>query len=369
LGYYTDAPSYLETTTGSFNTTYTPLNTDSWNLQDRLFVIGNGSDINNKSDALIVYKNGKSNFKGLVRIDAGATDGLLVTGSYNLGHTIDDEITGGGTLMFFNPKKAAFRAGYDDGNNWNDANIGAYSMALGNKTKASGDFSFATGILTTASGNSSTAMGNNTTASGNYTTAIGDYSTASGDNSTAIGYHAAAAGNYSTALGRHTFAPSYGETVIGSYNTFYPANSSTSWDASDRLFVIGNGEDVNSKSDALIVYKNGNTELHEKLIAPLSGNADLKPYIYGSLRDNDGYAYPAESTTGFTSTKESTGVYKITFDSYNSDKNYLVIANALRTSAPVILTYEKDFGFFRVRAWSLSGMLTDTYFNFVVYKK
>ena len=117
-------------------------------------------------------------------------------------------------------------------------------------------------------------------------------------------------------------------------------------------------------------YLKGNVYVTERLTAPISGtDADLKPYIYGSLKDSDGSFYTAESTSGFTSTLESTGVYKITFDSYSSDKNYLVIANALRTSGPIILTYEKNYGYFRIRAWDLSGNLVNTYLNFVVYKK
>ncbi len=117
-------------------------------------------------------------------------------------------------------------------------------------------------------------------------------------------------------------------------------------------------------------YFKGNVHVTDRLTAPASGtDADLKPYIYGSLKDTDGSYYTAESTGGFTSTKESTGVYKITFNNYNSDKSYLVIANALRVSSAIILTYEKDFGFFRIRAWDISGNLVDTYLNFVVYKK
>ncbi len=291
---------------------------------------------------------------GAVRVDG--TDGFLVTGTMGAGNSIDTEVTGAGTRMFFNPRKAAFRAGRIGGNQWNYANIGTYSVAMGENT--------------IAAGNNSTAFGYSTTASGTVATAIGNGTTALGINSIALGYQTTASGIASAVMGINTTAPSYSETVIGTNNTDYTPSSGTNWIASDRLFVIGNGINSSNKSDALIVYKNGNTELYNKLIAPTSGNdADLKPYIYGSLRYNDGYAYPSESTSGFTSTRESTGVYKITFNSYNSDKNYLVIANALRETTPIILTYEKNFGFFRIRAWNLSGNLVDTYFNFVVYKR
>lgn len=66
-----------------------------------------------------------------------------------------------------------------------------------------------------------------------------------------------ASGNYSTALGHYTTAPSYGEVVVGCYNTTYTPNSATSWNTSDRLFVVGNGSSSSNTSDALVVLKSG----------------------------------------------------------------------------------------------------------------
>ena len=61
--------------------------------------------------------------------------------------------------MMWYPGKAAFRAGYVDGSQWNDGNIGDWSMAFGYNTIASGGQSTAMGNYTTASGSYSTAMG------------------------------------------------------------------------------------------------------------------------------------------------------------------------------------------------------------------
>ncbi|MGB2086277.1 MAG: hypothetical protein ACPHUE_04085 [Flavobacteriaceae bacterium] len=58
IGNTTEAQSYAETVFGSYNTIVPPLNTTSWNNNDRLFVIGNGSSAANKSDAIVVLKNG-----------------------------------------------------------------------------------------------------------------------------------------------------------------------------------------------------------------------------------------------------------------------------------------------------------------------
>jgi len=169
---------------------------------------------------------------GAVKI--AGEDGLLVTGV--IGDGADSEWVGGGaynTGMFFNPKKAVFRAGVVDGNQWDDANVGDASTAMGVKTTASGDVSTAMGQETTASGDGSTAMGDSTTASG----------------------------VASTAMGTNTTALSFVETVIGFWNTVYSPVSATVWNAADRLFSIGNGTGSGALSDALIILKNGKTTM------------------------------------------------------------------------------------------------------------
>ena len=141
---------------------------------------------------------------------------------------------------------------------------GEASTAMGDSTTASGDLSTAMGYKTTASGDFSTAMGDNTKASGEASTAMGNDTTASDDFSTAMGQGTTASGESSTAMGNKTTAESYGQTTIGMYNTTL-AGSTTVFVANDRLFVIGNGESLTKKSDALVILKNGNTTLNGAL--------------------------------------------------------------------------------------------------------
>lgn len=98
--------------------------------------------------------------------------GALFTGTFGTGAI---PATGAGTRMMWYSRKAAFRVGYIDGTQWNDGNIGNYSIAMGYSTTASGINSTAMGYSTTASGNFSTAMGGLTTASANFSTAMGGY--------------------------------------------------------------------------------------------------------------------------------------------------------------------------------------------------
>jgi hypothetical protein len=80
---------------------------------------------------------------------------------------------GAGTRMMWYPEKAAFRAGYINGTQWDDANIGLYSVAMGQSSRASGDNSVALGLRSTAANGSSLAVGEDNTATGYASVALG----------------------------------------------------------------------------------------------------------------------------------------------------------------------------------------------------
>ena len=73
MGNATEAQSYAATAFGSYNTIVSPLSTSSWNSDDRLFVVGNGSSSSKKSDALVILKNGNIGIG-----DSTPTEGTLV---------------------------------------------------------------------------------------------------------------------------------------------------------------------------------------------------------------------------------------------------------------------------------------------------
>jgi hypothetical protein len=154
---------------------------------------------------------------------------------------------------------------------------GDYSTAMGERTIASGSNSIAMGTSTTAGGYTSTAMGYTTTASGAFSTAMGSTNTASGDFSTAMGYKTTASGIFSTSMGYLTTSKSFAEAVIGTYNTTYTPTSTSSFDAADRLFVVGNGTSSTALSDALVMLKNGNTTFSGSLTGvSFTSSSDLR---------------------------------------------------------------------------------------------
>jgi len=163
------------------------------------------------------YDQGGAGSGRIITADAGAVqvggiDGILLTGTYNSG-TIP--ASGAGVRMMWYPRKAAFRTGRVIGAQWDDANIGNYSNAMGYGTTASNSYSLATGYYTTASGLYSTAMGRNTTASGDYSTALGRYTTALGNNSTSLGGYSNANGDNSLAAGSYVTADGDNSAAMG----------------------------------------------------------------------------------------------------------------------------------------------------------
>ena len=156
---------------------------------------------------------------------------------------------------------------------------GGSSTATGSLTEASGTFSTAMGASTTASGDYSTTMGSQTTSSGFISTAMGAQTTSSGASSTAMGDSTTASGERSTSLGYKTTASDRSSLVVGQYNLLGSTvtNSATQFSTDNTAFVIGNGVNLDNRSDALTVLFDGTTTIAGDL--NLNSDARLKANI------------------------------------------------------------------------------------------
>ena len=210
-----------------------------------------------------------------VNVGPAVSRGILVTGNYHSLGSIPD--LGPGTRLMFYPGKGAFRAGSAYGTEWDDANVGPESNATGVSTIASGYNSTAMGRYSIASGQVSMAIGSSTVASGSYAFAtgyqseatgtlantFGDSTIASGSYTTAMGRNSVARGWASMAVGHHTVAKGYASTVIGVYNdSIYTGNQMT-FTSGTPLFIVGNGNAKDDRSNAMVVLKNGNVGIGE----------------------------------------------------------------------------------------------------------
>jgi autotransporter adhesin len=292
LGLYTIANSYSSLTAGAYNELISGTG-GSWINTEPLLILGNGSSAATRHNAMVVYKNGNMVLKNPTTV---TTDPV--------GFTVP--ISGVGTRMMWMPEKSAFRAGTVEGTQWDAINVGTWSFATGRNTRASGNYSTAIGNLTNAPGIFSTAMGNSTSAFGDFSTSMGSGTIADGIYSTAMGNATNADGQYSTAMGSGTFASgiastaigqftksigtattamgwgsiakALSSTAIGSFNDSIITSNPTTWVTTDPLLIIGNGTANNARSNALVVYKNGNTDIngYTQLGKPTEGSPGIK---------------------------------------------------------------------------------------------
>ena len=131
-------------------------------------------------------------------------------------------VSGEGRRMMWYPDKAAFRAGYVSGTNWDNNLIGNYSFAAGYDTWASGE------------------------------------------NSTSLGRQTTASGNYSTSMGNQTIAKGFSSTVLGLYNDSILTTNETSVSSTTPFLIVGNGDNTTTRRNALVVLKNGNTGIGDR---------------------------------------------------------------------------------------------------------
>lgn len=125
-------------------------------------------------------------------------------------------VSGAGSRLMWVPSLGAIRAGEVSSfgeTYWNLANIGQFSAAFGQNTRASGNHSFAANLATTASGDESVALGNNGTASADRAFAFNG--TASAVGAVAIGSGAQATNDDALAMGPSSIAGGLASIVIG----------------------------------------------------------------------------------------------------------------------------------------------------------
>ncbi|HEX8393088.1 MAG TPA: tail fiber domain-containing protein [Longimicrobium sp.] len=162
------------------------------------------------------------------RMVLDSAGGLVLAGNLADG---PPPVSGPGARMVWWPRQAAFRAGIANATEFDPANLGYGSVALGKGNLASGGGAVAIGETSVASGTPSLALGRNakattdwavavgfsTTASATLSTAVGISSSATGTNATAVGSSSIAAAPYASAFGFNVHATGDRALALGSY--------------------------------------------------------------------------------------------------------------------------------------------------------
>lgn len=242
-----------------------------------------------------------------------ATKGFLFNGAGAANASVPD--LGTGSRMFYYPGKAVFRAGFVEGNQWDNDNAGPWSTALGNSNIASAIGAMGFGWKTTASGTFATSMGMTTVAAGELSTATGYYTSAKGFNSFTMGRSTNAEGAYSLAAGYYTITKGAASTTVGLFNDSLLLNGETTVSDFSPLLLVGNGDADTARRNAFAVAKAGRV-----FIDPSSKNngvSNLNSLCFGS------YFGTGEAIAS----KRTEGGHRYGLDFYTGGQNRLHIAN------------------------------------------
>jgi len=144
---------------------------------------------------------------------------------------------------------------------------GDWSMAVGRGVSAPGDRSFAQGVASEARGGYSVALNFNTLSAGLMSLATGRETDAYGQNSASFGFTTKTYGTNSVVMGDNTIAYDYGSLVIGRFNSSGSTVTADryNFNVANTAFVIGNGTNTSTRSDAFKVMFNGNTTVGNNL--------------------------------------------------------------------------------------------------------
>lgn len=296
-GYGNRAPSAFETVIGSYAKLYTPNDPNNFDGNDRVFAIGNGTDQNNRHNALTILKLGnigintdlpqdKLHIIGNVRIDAGRLPFVNTGGSVMIGEDAGEDED-------FNNRKNIF-IGELAGQH---VTTGQNNIAIGNSTLIHGGSSSDNTVVgsgamgTTLTGIENAAFGSGTlqaNSSGSNNTALGTYAllnNTTGNSNAAIGNGAmyfGQGGHYNVAVGSESLlsvsngsgnvalGKEAGRITTGNYNTFIGYQSGKNNPGGLNVF-IGNESGLNETSSEKLYIDNSST---------------ATPLIYGDFANN-----------------------------------------------------------------------------------
>jgi trimeric autotransporter adhesin len=180
-----------------------------------------------QSDILLQLRSG-SPAGDRMRVDSAG--GVVALGLIGVGII---PATGAGWRMMWHPQKTAFRAGYVDGAQWDESNIGYYSWAGGALTTAAATYSVALGNQNTVASGATAGIalgsGNDITSSGSYGVALGLNNDVLKTAGVAIGQNAWSNGSAAVALGFRT-------TAIGDFSMAFGSRASTNGHTGAKVF-------------------------------------------------------------------------------------------------------------------------------------
>ncbi len=226
------------------------------------------------------FSSGSSKWTQDASGDISRASNVAINGSFlATGDSTDiTPASGAGARMMWIPSKSAFRVGTVDGTQWNHANIGQDSIAMGLNAIAQGSSSFVVGPNAESTESDSITMGNYANSYSTRSVAIGSLAsvTAGAAYGVSIGAGTVASGAYAVAIGATDHSASSRSAIASRDNSlaigqFVTANNT-------RSAVIGSGRTngsrlVNSVADSLMLGANSTVPSITIESAPSAGVA------------------------------------------------------------------------------------------------
>ncbi len=185
------------------------------------------SQVAAQSDILLQLRSG-SPATDRMRVDSAG--GVVAMGTIGQGII---PTTGAGWRMMWHPQKVAFRAGYVDGAQWDESNIGYFSWAGGALTTAAGIYSFAMGNQNNVQMGAQAGMA---VGSGNFISSTGSFGVALGLNNDVLDHAGVAIGQNNSADGDAAVAIGYTSTADADYSMAFGYRASTNGRTGAKVF-------------------------------------------------------------------------------------------------------------------------------------
>lgn len=183
-GFYFGGRSTTTYNLGAGMSALAPANWDDSSTPARLTFTTTPIGSSQAEQRMIISENGNV---GVGTVEPVAT--LEVEGSIlSEGEIGGTPVSGGGTRFMWIPEHAALRAGSIANDEWDNANIGDWSLAIGKGVRASGEAAVALGKASQADGTVAIALGSGAIAAADHSVAIGDNVNANIPYTMAVGF-------------------------------------------------------------------------------------------------------------------------------------------------------------------------------------
>ncbi|WP_395744071.1 beta strand repeat-containing protein [Prosthecobacter sp.] len=291
---------------------------------DSLFILGNGTADNARSNAFVIKRNGDTAVSGTLTVGGSPVlTQSAAASTYATSSAVSSQFAALNTQLttaYVNKSADSLAMG----TNATAADMGfaiGYQSVAGDHAVSIGTWAGSNGDA--ASGPSSISLGSSAHGFGSNSISLGSYNWAAGENTVSIGAGSYASSVNSIAIGRSVTTDRWGQVVIGAFNVF-TTNYTNTPQPTDQIFVVGNGTADDARSNAFVIKRNGDVDVSGELTInsqPAATQADVDQKMQTERTTSDAAYYrvsqplvvPNETTLNGVLTAAQASRFKASF--------------------------------------------------------